>query len=164
MFPSKSDLDNHTKNVHDGSQTLEAHFRCDKCDQIFTSMVNLTTHVTRAHVSKKKMKNTLLIGDSLTKYQNPRLIEKALGRKTLYTPGSVNPRTGRAYCSTQDWPNSRFPQNNLEDKVLEQLAVREHSHLLFGAPCNDITNIGDAQDNSEKHILPRTVSQLLKIL
>jgi hypothetical protein len=41
----------------------------------------------------------------------------------------------------------------LEEKVMEQLAVREHSHLIFGAPCNDITNIGDIEDISEMHRL-----------
>ena len=36
---------------------------------------------------------------------------------------------------------------------MEQLAVREHSHLIFGAPCNDITSIGDSEDISEMHRL-----------
>jgi hypothetical protein len=93
------------------------------------------------------------LGDSNTKYQNPRLIEKALGGRGLYTPGFVRPRTDRAYCSSRDWPRSRFPDNNLEDKVMEQLSVREHSHMIFGAPCNDITNIGDIQDKTEKYKL-----------
>ena len=31
--------------------------------------------------------------------------------------------------------------------------MREHSHLIFGAPCNDITNLGDIQDHSERNNL-----------
>ena len=123
-------------------------------------MVNLSKHVTEVHVSKCKVKNTLLLGDSNSKYQNPRLLEKVLGGRGLFTPGCINPRTGRAYCSTKDWPNSRYPDNNLENKVMEQLAVREHSHLMFGAPCNDISNIGDIQDISEKHRLAVKSSEI----
>ena len=101
-----------------------------------------------------------MIADSNSKYQNPRLIEKkALGGLGLFTPGFVKPRTGRAYCSSRDWPNSRFPANNLEDKVMEQMAVRDHSLLLFGAPCNDISNIGEIQDITEKHRLAVKSSQ-----
>ena len=36
---------------------------------------------------------------------------------------------------------------------MEQMGVREQSLLMFGAPCNDISNIGDIQDISEKHRL-----------
>ena len=36
---------------------------------------------------------------------------------------------------------------------MEQMGVREHSLLMFGSPCNDISNIGDIQDISEKHRL-----------
>ena len=142
-----------TTNIEFQTHTSEAHNKCDKCNQKFLSQEALDTHVTDVHVSKAKVKNTLLIADSLSKYQNPRIIEKSLGGRGLYTPGFVNPRTGRAYCSTRDWPNSRYPENNLEEKVMEQLSIREHSHLIFSAPCNDISNIGDIQDISEKHTL-----------
>ena len=158
-FLSKSELDNHTKNVHlslssnSPSQSSEEQLNCDKCESVFISLPNLNRHVEQVHVSKAKAKNTLLLGDSNSKYQNPRLIEKVLGGKGLFTPGCVSPRTGRAYCSTREWPNSRFPDNNLEDKVIEQLAVREHSNLVFGAPCNDISNIGDMHDTSEQYRL-----------
>ena len=158
-FKSKEELNIHIGNIHKEANPNPAfghsqhNFDCDKCNNEFTSEVNLNKHVTQMHVSKAKVKNTLLLGDSNTKYQNPRIIEKALGGRGLFTPGSVKPRTGRAYCSSKDWPNSRFPNNNLEDKVMEHLATREHSHLIFGAPCNDISNIGDIQDISEKHRL-----------
>ena len=159
IFSSESELNDHKTEAHteaypnSASHPTEINFKCDKCKGVFTTMVNLSKHLTEVHVSKCKVKNTLLLGDSNSKYQNPRLLEKVLGGRGLFTPGCINPRTGRAYCSTKDWPNSRYPDNNLEDKVMEQLAVREHSHLMFGAPCNDISNIGDIQDISEKHRL-----------
>ena len=175
-FNSESELRGHTAEEHNaqrilnkykcekcqkecnGTSELKSHTKvehpyCDKCKKDFNTKSDLQNHVSEAHVSKAKFKNTLLLGDSNTKFQNPRLIEKALGGRGLYTPGFVRPRTDRAYCSTRDWPNSRYPENNLEDKVMEQLSVRDHSHVIFGAPCNDITNIGDIQDKSEKYKL-----------
>ena len=65
----------------------------------------------------------------------------------------MHPRTGRAYCSTRDWPNSRYPENNLRDKAIEQLSLRDHSYLMFGAPLNDISNIGEMNSQIEKYRL-----------
>ena len=126
---------------------------CDKCGEKFSLANDLESLVKETHVSKSKTKNTLLLGDSNSKYQNPRLIEKALGGKGLFTPGVMHPRTGRAYCSTRDWPNSRYPENNLRDKAIEQLSLREHSYLIFGAPLNDISNIGEIDSQTEKYRL-----------
>ena len=131
----------------------QAHIKCDKCKKVFQTKSDLLNHNKDVHVSKAKVKNTLLIGVSNTQYQNPRLIEKALGGRGLFTPGFVRPRQHRAYCSKRDWPKSRYPDNNIKNKVTEQLSMREHSHLIFGAPCNDITNIGDIQDHSERNNL-----------
>ena len=78
------------------------------------------------------------------------MIEKVLGGR-LFTPGYTYPRSGRAYCSTRNWPNSRYPDNNIEDKVMEELKIREQSHLVFGAPCNDISNLEGISDKSEQH-------------
>ena len=55
--------------------------------------------------------------------------------------------------------SSYYPNNNLEDKVTEQLALREHSHLAYGAPCNDISNIRDIHDISEQHRLANKSSE-----
>jgi hypothetical protein len=108
----------------------------------------MNNHMADIHVSKMKTNNTLLLADSHTKYQNPRVIEKAL-RGRLFAPGYIHPGEHRAYCSTRDWPNAHYPENNLEDKVMELLRLREHSYLMYGAPGNDITNIGDIKDKSE---------------
>ena len=68
-----------------------------------------------------------------------------------FSTPSTHPRSGRAYCSTKDWPNSRYPENNIEDKVREELQIREQSHLVFGAPGNDITNIDNIADRAEQY-------------
>ena len=39
------------------------------------------------------------------------------------------------------------------DKDIEQLSLREHSYLIFGAPLNDISNIGDIQSQEEQYKL-----------
>ena len=135
-FSTKVGLNNHTTNVHPVSQDKnkqlnkyqckncpenlfglsalrshmkETHISCDKCHTYFQTKDDLNKHVSEVHISKLKVKNTLMLGDSMSKYQNPRLIEKAMGGKGLFTPGCVSPRTGRAYCSTRDWPNSHYP-------------------------------------------------------
>ena len=131
----------------------ETHIRCDKCHTYFQTKDDLNKHLSEVHISKLKVKNTLMLGDSMSKYQNPQLIEKAMGGRGLSTPGCSSPRTGRAYCSTRDWPNSHYPSNNLKDKVMEELKKKEHSYLLFGAPCNDITNIGVIENKSERYRL-----------
>ena len=143
-FNGLTELKSHIQNVH---------ISCDKCEKRFDTEKELEIHVLDDHVSKEKVKNTLLIGDSHSKYQNPRLIEKAMGGKGLFAPGVTQPRTGRAYCSTRNWPNSRYPENNLSDKIAEQLKLREHSYLIFGAPGNNISNIEDIQNKSELYQL-----------
>ena len=39
------------------------------------------------------------------------------------------------------------------DKAVEQLSLREHSFLIFGAPLNDISNIGEIQSTEEQYKL-----------
>ena len=130
---------------------LPTTYNCDKCEDQFTLENDLESHIRESHITKAKIKNTLLLGDSNSKFQNQRLIEKALGGIGLFTPGVTHPRTGRAYCSTRDWPNARYPENNIMDKAVEQLSLREHSFLIFGAPLNDISNIGEIQSTEEQY-------------
>ena len=151
-FDNEKDLKQHMSVVHE-HKSPQMPLSCDKCGEQFSLENDLESHVQETHVSNSKYKNTLLLGDSNSKYQNPRLIEKALGGKGLFTPGVMYPRTGRAYCSTRDWPNSRYPENNLRDKALEQLSLRDHSFLIFGAPLNDISNIGEIDSQKEKYRL-----------
>ena len=159
-FTCKSDMENHVTSVHKKVKSTEKHIckKCshefysnnelkDHCNEIFASKKDLKRHTDNTHVSKMKFKNTLLVADSHSKYQNPRLIEReALGGQGLFAPS-------RAYCSSQDWPNSYYPENNLKDKIPELLSSREHSLLIFGAPGNDISNIGSIESQSERYRL-----------
>ena len=127
------------------SHMNEAHISCDKCTKEFASAQDLRANGKEVLTTKALIKNTLLLSDSNTKYQKPR---QTGGH--LFTPGYTHPRSGRAYCSTKDLPNSRYPDNNIEDKVREQLQIREQSHLVFGALGNDITNIDYIADRAEQ--------------
>ena len=146
-------MKDHITVVHNNKNSL-ATFKCDKCNEIFASKNDLKRHTDNTHVSKMKFKNTLLVADSHSKYQNPRLIEReALGGQGLFAPSFMHPRSGRDYCSSQDWPNSYYHENNLKDKIPELLSSREHSLLIFGAPGNDISNIWSIESQSERYRL-----------
>ena len=139
--------------VHE-TKNPQINFKCDKCNKTFENQSELNIHVGNTHVSHANIKNTLLVADSHSKLQNPRLIEReALGGMGLFAPSFAQPRSGRAYCSTSDWPNSRFPENNLKDKVTELLSYREHSLLIFGAPGIDISNIDGLESQAEQYRL-----------
>ena len=96
---------------------------------------------------------TLLVGDSHQKTLKPRLVEKGLRGGRLYAPGYVKPKEHRAYCSSEDWPNARYRKNNYAAKVPELLAQREYTNLIIQAPCNDITNLRNIEDEDEKNAL-----------
>ena len=152
-FKNNNELSEHMTKVHNNNEPATL-FECDKCNKTFTNRNELKSHTDKTHVSQKKYKSTLLVADSHSKYQNPRLIEKeALGGQGLFAPSFMHPRIGRAYCSSPDWPNSYYPENNLKDKIPELLQSREHSLLIFGAPGNDISNIGSIESQSERYRL-----------
>ena len=46
------------------THTRKVHISCDKCQQIFETENEMDTHVLQYHVSKAKVKNALLNGDS----------------------------------------------------------------------------------------------------
>ena len=153
QFRSENEMKTHIINVHE-RKISDIHLKCDKCNKKFKSENELNTHIGEIHISQARVKNTLLVADSHSKLQNPRLIEqKALKGIGLFAPSFMQPRSGRAYCSSPDWPNSRFPENNLKDKVTELLSYREHSQLIFGAPGNDISNIDRIETQAEKYRL-----------
>ena len=152
-FRSENELKAHTSKVHE-TKIPHTSFKCDKCEKMFEDQSELYTHIVKTHVSQANVKNTLLIADSHSKLQNPRLIEReALGGMGLFAPSFMHPRSGRAYCSSPDWPNSFFPENNLKDKVTELLSFREYSQLIFGAPGNDISNIDGLEIQAEQYKL-----------
>jgi hypothetical protein len=152
-FDSNNELKDHMTHVHNNNNS-SAPFNYDKCNEAFPSKNELKLHTGNTHVSQMKAKNTLLVADSHSKHQNPRLIEReALGGQGLFAPSFMHPRSGRAYCSSPDWPNSYYPENNLKDKIPELLRSREHSLLIFGAPGNDISNIGSMESQSERYRL-----------
>lgn len=81
-FLNKHELKQHMSVVHDKKeqQENEIRFQCDKCRVIFMSEDELKNHDIEYHVVQSRVKNTLLIGDSNTKFQNPRLKKPSLAK------------------------------------------------------------------------------------
>jgi hypothetical protein len=118
-------------------------FSCGQCRYMCSNSDKLDQHIALQHNKPNTdvVVNTLMVGDSHIKTVKPRVVEKAVGGR-LFVPGYSRPRgQGRAYCSSRDWPNARFPDNSLEYKVPELLSERDYKNLIIQAPCNDITNL-----------------------
>ena len=142
-----------------GGPTTAQTFNCAECRYKCSNQDKLSRHANMKH-NRVYLgpQRTLLVGDSRVKSLDPRVIEKALGDGLLYVPGSLKiplqpqgqsrGHPGRAYCSSRDWPYSKFPAASLEDRVPELLAVRNYTNLVVQAPCSDITNILKVQDRS----------------
>ena len=81
-----------------------------------------------------------MVGDSHLKSLNLRMVEKVTGGR-LFTPWVTRPKEDRAYCSTRSWPNAKFPNNNLTEKVPELHRARTYSNMIIQAPCNNIFNL-----------------------
>ena len=138
---------------------------CPECRYKCSNQAKLNNHIATKHMrTVHGPPRTLLVCDSRVKSLKPRVVEKALRGGLLHVPGSLRiPQApgqskgypGRAYCSSRNWPNSRFPEASLEDRVPRLLAARSYANLVIQAPCNDITNILKVQDRSSHQSLAR---------
>ena len=117
--------------------------KCNNCNFEVESFIDLDKHIVSTHKRPNhKTEDVLLLGDSLTQYLKPRLIEKHLKGK-LFSPCWSRPKEGRAYCSSSNWPNARFPNSSIDRKLPELLAVRPYKGVVMPLPANDLTNIKD---------------------
>ena len=99
---------------------------------------------------------TLLVGDSHLGSVLRRKVEKAMGKGArLVTPGATRPGEDRAYCSSSDWPEARFPQNTLVQMVPELLGERRYDNLILMAPTNDISNLKTIKNQEKRENLAR---------
>ena len=80
----------------------------------------------------------LLVGDSHVKYVNSRTVEKKLKGKRLRNPALTKPKEASAYTTTRYWPEAKFPDSNLEDRVPKLLSEREYKYMITLAPSNNI--------------------------
>ena len=136
-FLSKNGLDSHKAQVHTDvpphSQKI-----CTKCEMEFENEADLKTHISDKHISSEW---ALLIGDSRVKSVKSRQIERKLKGNKLRNPAASSPREGSAYTTTRDWPNARFPDSNLTERIPELLSERAFGSLIVLTPSNNIKNI-----------------------
>ena len=143
-----------------GPSASEPTFNCTDCRYKCFTLSKLDRHIASKHERPNlEAAYTLFVGDSRVKSLKPRIVEKALGGGLLSVPGSLKVpelpqgrskgHPGRGYCSSRDWPHSKFPEASLEDRVPELLAARTFTNLVIQAPCNDISNIIKVQDRSK---------------
>ena len=161
---SEPDVTSHVENHHQDVQM----FKCNKCNHDCQSEAELNVHTTNVHVFKcndysyeadsrtginshtsenhggSNTEDILLILDSHANTVKPRTIERKLKGK-LFAPCYSRPKEGRAYCSTSNWPNAKYPESSMETKVKELLKVRPYRGAVMMAPCNDISNIKDLE-------------------
>ena len=142
------------------SPPSDSTFNCPDCRYKCSSLTKLDRHIAFKHQRPNHDAiHTLFVGDSRVKSLKPRIVEKALGGGRLSVPGSLKVpelpqgrnkgHPGRGYCSSRDWPYSKFPEASLEDRVPGLLAARPFTNLILQAPCSDITNITKVTDKSK---------------
>ena len=100
----------------------------------------LSKHQQVQHTNYMNLPNWFIVGDSHLNSIKPRIVEKATGGK-LFGKGFNHPKEGRAYCSTKEWPNSKFRSNNHRDIIPKILAERVYKGGIILSPGNNISNI-----------------------
>ena len=118
-------------------------YKCNDCSFTTPDLTSLDEHIDSEHERPNHIL-TLFVGDSHLKNINHRRVEMAT-KGQLFVPGYTNRKKGeagsRTYCSTADWPNARYPEQNLTDTLPQLLSARQYTNLIVLAPCNDITNL-----------------------
>ena len=154
----EDDLIRHMENKHiiisnqeSSEPTNQDSHKCRMCDHSASSKELLRQHIQINHSKYVNLPNWFMIGDSHLNSVNPRMVEKATGGK-LFCPGSIHPKEGRAYCSTRQWPNAKFPHNNHTDMVPRLLSQRPFKGGIILSPGNDISNLA-ALDRNEQYTM-----------
>ena len=117
-------------------------YDCRKCGHKAKSSETLANHLKVKHTNYMNLPNWFIVGDSHLNSVKPRMVEKASGGK-LFGKGFNHPKEGRAYCSTKEWPNSKFPNNNHKDLIPKVLEERVYKGGIILCPGNDISNIAN---------------------
>ena len=106
----------------------------------------------------------LLVGDSHVKYVNSRTVEKKLKGKRLRNPALTKPKEASAYTTTRYWPEAKFPDSNLEDRVPKLLSEREYKYMITLAPSNNIKNIENMESVEQYKMAEHTANETLAIV
>ena len=106
----------------------------------------------------------LLVGDSHTKIVSNRHLEKTCKGQRLRYPARTKPSEGSSYTTTKYWPNAKFPESNLEDRVPDLLKEKDYTYMITLAPSNNITNIKDMENHLQNELAEHTALETLLIV
>ena len=106
----------------------------------------------------------LIVGDSHIKSVQTRRLEKACRGKRLRNPAKTSQKEGSAYTTTKYWPNARFPESNLEERVPKLLSERKYDYMITLTPSNNIKNIENMEANEQYKLAEHTAHETLAIV
>ena len=106
----------------------------------------------------------LIVGDSHTKSLNMRMLENALKDKRLSNPASAKPSEASAYTTTRYWPNAKYPDSNLEERIPKLLSERKYTNLIVLTPSNNIKNIEDLPEDQQNQMAVDTPLETLGVV
>ena len=147
-------------------ETHPEKYECVICKENFENQDSLKSHTTNKHKQKASSKVDwgLIVGDSHMKSVQTRRLEKACRGKRLRNPASSSRKEGSAYTTTKYWPNARFPESNLEDRVPKLLKERKYDYLITLTPSNNIKNIENEDVNEQYKLAEHTAFETLAIV
>ena len=114
------------------------------------------------HSRYANLPNWFLVRDShLNMVKNWEVENVTKGR--LFSPGSNHPKTSRAYCSTKDWPNAKFPNNNHSEMIPKILSERPFEGGIALCPSNDISNIAQLSQSQQYVMAEQSANNMVGI-
>ena len=141
-------------------------YECDICKKSFENQTDLKTHTTVKHKqqAERNVDWGLIVGDSHIKSVQTRRLEKVCRGKRLRNPAKTSQKEGSAYTTTKYWPNARFPESNLEEKVPKLLSERKYDYLITLTPSNNIKNVENMEANEQYKLAEHTALETLAIV
>ena len=147
-------------------------FKCSKCDHQEKSEDILKRHMESQHTTSdnkvekhskySQLPNWFLIGDSHINSIKLGIVEKSTKGK-LFCKGFAHPKEGRAYCSTKDWPNARYPSNNHREMIPKLMKERSYKGGVILCPGNDISNLTTLDKAKQFDLAERSALNMLKV-
>ena len=110
------------------------------------------------------LSDDLVVGDSHIKSLNMRKLESALKDKRLSNPAAAKPSEASSYTTTRYWPNAKYPESNLEERVPKLLSERKCTNLIVLTPSNNITNIKDLPEEQQNQMAVDTPLETLGVV
>ena len=132
------------------------------CDSESAKEDNLEKHKETKHSKYPKLPNWFLIGDSHINSIKLGMVEKSTKGK-LFCKGYVHPKEGRAYCSSKDWPNARYPSNNHSEMTPKLTKERSYTGGVILCPSNDISNLTKLDKAKQYSMAEKSAVNMLKV-